>query len=49
MSFWELLVPTIDTVKISQLIGNHFDHNRNVFLTGQSGTGKTVLAQNLLK
>jgi DNA replication protein DnaC len=31
------------------LIGKHFDYNRHVFLTGYSGTGKTVLATNLLK
>ena len=30
------------------MIGNHFDFNRHVFLTGSSGTGKSVLATNLL-
>ena len=31
------------------MIGLHFDHDRNVYLTGNSGTGKSVVAANLLK
>ena len=42
-------MPTVDTIKISHIIGKHFDFDRNVYLTGNSGTGKSVLAQNLLK
>lgn len=48
-SFWELLIPTVDTIKISNLIAKHFDLNKHVFLTGASGTGKSVLASNILK
>jgi Cdc6-like AAA superfamily ATPase len=42
-------VPTVDTIKISNIIGIHFSNLRNVYLTGSSGTGKTALANNSLK
>lgn len=48
-SYWELLVPTVDTVKIRNIILNHFESLRNVYITGNSGTGKSVLGINSLK
>ena len=47
--FWDILVPTVDTIKLSYIIKKHLDKDRNVFLTGPSGTGKSVLVSNLLK
>lgn len=48
-SFWDILVPTIDTMKLSHIIDMYVDKGQNVFLTGDSGTGKSVLANTLLK
>lgn len=43
------MVPTVDTIKIDNIIGIHFDNFRNVYLTGSSGTGKTALAINSVR
>ena len=48
-SFWDILVPTIDTMKLSHVIDIYVDKGKNIFLTGDSGTGKSVLMNNLLK
>ncbi len=47
--FFEILVPTIDTVRFSFLAETLLDINRSVFYTGQTGVGKTVVAADLFK
>jgi dynein heavy chain len=47
--FFQMLVPTIDTVKYSYLIESMLDMERPVILTGDSGVGKSALIGNLLK
>jgi dynein heavy chain len=47
--FHDVLVPTVDTVKISYMIEKLFDLQKNVLLTGTSGVGKSSLAANLLR
>ena len=49
ITYYEMVVPTIDIVKTSYVIKALFRHERNVFLTGQSGVGKSVVAQALFK
>ena len=47
--YHDILIPTVDTVKISYLIEKLFDLDKNVLLTGGSGVGKSVLALNIFK
>jgi dynein heavy chain len=47
--FFQMLVPTIDTVKYSFLIESMLDMERPIILTGDSGVGKSALVGNLLK
>lgn len=47
--FHDVLVPTVDTVKISYMLEKLFDLQKNVLLTGTSGVGKSSLASNLLR
>lgn len=49
MSFWDIMVPTIDTIKFEYIIGLHLEKQRNVYLTGNSGTGKSSLAHKCLQ
>ena len=46
---WEVVVPTVDTAKLTAIASWHLKLGRNVFLTGATGTGKSVLASSLLK
>lgn len=48
-SFWDILVPTIDTMKLSHVMDLYVNKGKNIFLTGDSGTGKSVLVSTLLK
>ena len=48
MTFFELLVPTIDTVRYSSIVEWLIANNKQVYLTGSSGTGKSVICQSLL-
>lgn len=47
-SFHDLLVPTIDTIKYSNVIEQMIDIEKPTILTGDSGVGKSVLVANLL-
>lgn len=44
VSFWEIIVPTVETVKYEFILGMLLEKQRNVYLTGNSGTGKSSLA-----
>lgn len=43
-----MLVPTIDTIKYSNIIEQMLDIEKPLILTGESGVGKSVLVGNLL-
>ena len=49
MTFYDMIVPTVDTVRNSYVVDTLMKIRRNVMLVGATGTGKTVLAQSLLK
>lgn len=46
--FFDLLVPTIDTIKYSHIIELMIDIEKPIILTGESGVGKSVLIGKLL-
>jgi dynein heavy chain len=46
--FFDLLVPTIDTIKYSNIIEQMLSIEKPLILTGESGVGKSVLVANLL-
>lgn len=46
--FFDLLVPTIDTIKYCNIIEQMLDIEKPLILTGESGVGKSVLVSNLL-
>jgi dynein heavy chain len=47
-SYFEMFVPSVDTVRYSYVTEQLFSANKPVFMTGLTGTGKTVMIQNLL-
>jgi dynein heavy chain len=47
--FFDLQVPTIDTLKYSYVIELMIDIEKPVILTGESGVGKSVLVKSLLE
>jgi dynein heavy chain len=49
LPFSQIMVPTVDTRRFSFVITSLIRVMKPVFLTGHTGTGKTVLIQNLLK
>ncbi|UYV81318.1 DNAH6 [Cordylochernes scorpioides] len=49
MNFFDILVPTLDTVKYSFLMRTLLKINRPILYTGSTGVGKSVIAQDLLK
>ncbi len=49
MTFHDMIVPTIDTVRNSYVVETFMKIKKHVLLVGGTGTGKTVLAQTLLK
>lgn len=49
MTFYDMIVPTIDTVRNSYIVDVLVKIKKNVMLVGATGTGKTVLAMQLLK
>jgi dynein heavy chain, axonemal len=46
--FFDLQVPTIDTLKYSYIIELMIDIEKPIILTGESGVGKSVLVKSLL-
>lgn len=49
MTFHDMIVPTVDTVRNSFVTDTLLKMKRNVMLVGATGTGKTVLVQSILK
>lgn len=49
LPFFSLLVPTIDTCRYSYISEWLLADKKHVYLTGQSGTGKSVILSTLLK
>lgn len=49
MTFHDMIVPTVDTVRNSYVVDTFMKIKKNVLLVGATGTGKTVIAQSLLK
>ena len=47
-SFFELFVPTLETVKYEWMISNSVKVLNPIFLTGMTGTGKTMIVNNTL-
>jgi len=47
-SFFELFVPTIETVKYETMITNAIKAENSIFITGITGTGKTMIINNTL-
>lgn len=49
MTFHDMIVPTVDTVRNSYIVEILLRIKKNVMIVGATGTGKTILANNLLK
>lgn len=47
--FWEILVSTSDTMKVSNVCEMLIEAERHIFVVGGSGAGKSVVANRLLK
>ena len=47
-SFFNVLVPTSDTVKYNKMIGIFIDGGYNVLMTGETGVGKSVVTRDYL-
>ncbi len=47
-SYFELIVPTKDTVCYSWLLKANIKMDNHVFFTGFTGTGKTILVESVL-
>lgn len=46
--FFNILVPTADTVKFKNLLSKLLKNGRNMLLSGETGTGKSVIIQEFL-
>ena len=46
--FFQLVVPTVDTKKISTLLQMMTSVNKPIFVTGGTGTGKSMIVQKFL-
>ena len=49
MSYFDMVVPTADTVRFSYVMKSLIEINKPVFITGVTGTGKTTVVTKLLK
>ena len=48
VQYFNLIVPTKETVCYYYLIGKFMDFNEHVFMTGPTGTGKSIILQNII-
>jgi dynein heavy chain len=48
MPFYKIVIPTIDTVRNSTIVDILVGIKRNTLIVGNTGTGKTILAQQML-
>ncbi|OMJ88621.1 hypothetical protein SteCoe_9401 [Stentor coeruleus] len=48
LSFYQLLVPTIDTIRFEQLLKYSISVQKPMFITGNTGVGKSVIIYNSL-
>ena len=49
MPFSSIYVPTIDSLRYSFILEVLLNARKNVYVTGESGTGKTAIIQNIIK
>jgi len=49
MSFYDMIVPTVDTIRNGSVVDILVKVKKNVMLVGATGTGKTILAATLIK
>lgn len=49
VAYFQMVVPTVDTVRFSYLMSTLIAVDKPVFVTGVTGTGKTIVVQTLLK
>lgn len=49
ISYFELVVPTSNLMCYSYLIEKYIETKQHIFLTGVSGSGKTVIAESTLR
>ncbi len=49
MPFYKMIVPTVDTIRYEYLIRHLLLNKHQVLLVGAVGTGKTTVAENVLK
>ena len=49
MSFSSIYVPTIDSLRYSFILETLLNLRKNVYVTGETGTGKTAIIQNIIK
>lgn len=49
MSFYSIFIPTIDTVRYSEIIESLIKKGKHVFVTGETGVGKTAVIINIIK
>ena len=47
--FFNILVPTVDTTRYGYICSNLLNFRKHIYLTGASGTGKTVIVAKMLK
>ena len=47
--YFSIFVPTIDTIRYSSLIDLMIKHQNHVFITGETGVGKTAIVLNVVK
>jgi dynein heavy chain len=48
MSYFNILVPTADTVRYKFLLETLLSHSHNVLITGETGVGKSVITQDFI-
>lgn len=49
MSFWNIFIPTLDSVRYSAIIESLLKVGKHVFITGDTGVGKTAIINSIIK